>query len=96
MSKRHTEQFKQVAVGYVLLNKVKPVKANAQSLGVGCSTLDNWVRTASGTVRPELRNDQLRIRQLEREVAHLKELNEVIQKAHLYFVGNPSRCGTCL
>ena len=60
-----------MAVAYVLSNKVKPVKANALSLGVGYSTLDNWVRTA-GAVRRELSSDQLRIRQLEREVAHLK------------------------
>ena len=72
MSKRHIEQFKQEAVTYVPSNKDKPVKAIAQSLGVGYSTLDNWVRKASGTVRRELSSDQLRIRQLEREVAHLK------------------------
>ena len=72
MSKRRIEQFKQEAVAYVPSNKDKPVKAIAQSLGVGYSTLDNWVRTASGTVRRELSSDQLRIRQLEREVAHLK------------------------
>ncbi len=71
MSKRRIEQFKQEAVAYVPSNKDKPVKAIAQSLGVGYSTLDNWVRKASGTVRRELSSDQQRIRQLEREVEHL-------------------------
>ena len=41
MSKHHIEQFKQEAVAYVPSNKDKPVKAIAQSLGVGYSTLDN-------------------------------------------------------
>lgn len=91
MSKRHSEQFKQEAVAYALSNKDKPVKAIATSLGIGYSTLDNWMRRANGTVRRELSSDQQRIRQLEREVAHLKEVNEIIKKAHVYFVNNPSR-----
>jgi transposase len=91
MSKRHSEQFKQEAVAYALSNKDKPIKAIAASLGVGYSTLDNWIRKASGTVRRELSSDQQRIRQLERENAHLREVNEIIKKAHVYFVNNPSR-----
>jgi transposase len=70
MSKHHIEQFKQEAVAYVPSNKDKPVKAIAQSLGVGYSTLDNWVRKASCTVRRELSRNRQRILQLEREVAH--------------------------
>jgi len=69
MSKCHSEQLKQETAAYDLSNKDKPVKAIAQSLGIGCSTLENWVRKASGTVRRELRNDQQRIRQPERENA---------------------------
>jgi transposase len=49
------------------------------------------MRRANGTVRRELSGEQQRIRQLEREVAHLKEVNEIIKKAHVYFVNNPSR-----
>jgi transposase len=60
-------------------------------LGVGCSTLDNLVLKASVAVRRELSSDQQRIRQLEREVSHLKKVNEVVKKAHVCFVGNPSR-----
>ena len=71
MSKRRIEQFKQEAVAYVPSNKDKPVKAIAQSLGVGYSTLDNRVRKASGTLRRELSSDQQRIRQLECEAEHL-------------------------
>ncbi len=61
MSKRHSEQFKQEAVAYALSNKDKPVKAIATSLGIGYSTLDNWMRRANGTVRRELSGDQQRI-----------------------------------
>ena len=67
-------------MAYALSNKDKPVKAIAASLGVGYSTLDMWIRKASGTVRRELSNDQQRIRQLERENAHLREVNEIIKK----------------
>lgn len=91
MSKRHSDQFKQEAVAYALSNKDKPVKAIATSLGIGYSTLDAWIRKSSGSVRRELSGEQQRIRQLEREVAHLKEVNEIIKKAHVYFVNNPSR-----
>jgi transposase-like protein len=56
-------------------------------LGIGCSTLENWVRKASGTVRRELRNDQQRILQPKRENAHLKEVDNIIKKAHMYFMG---------
>jgi transposase len=95
MSKRHSEQFKQEAVGYALSNKDKSVKAIATQLGVGYSTLDNWLRqhrqSIGGAASKALNDDQKRIRQLEREVAHLKEVNEIIKKAHVYFVNNPSR-----
>jgi transposase-like protein len=62
MSKLHSEQFRQEAVANVLSNNDKLVKAIAQSLGVGYSTLNNWARKASGTVRSELSSDQQRIR----------------------------------
>ena len=63
-------------------------------MGIDCSTLENWVRQASGTVRRELRNDQQRIRQPERENAHLKEVDNIIKKAHMYFMGKPRQLGT--
>ena len=86
--------WQQETAAYDLSNKDKPVKAIAQSLGIGCSTLENWVRKASGTVRRELRNDQQRIRQPKRENAHLKEVDNIIKKAHMYFMGKPRQWGT--
>jgi transposase-like protein len=41
MSKRHSEQFKQEAAATILSNKVKPVKALTQSLGVCSTTIDH-------------------------------------------------------
>jgi len=35
--------------------------------------------------------EQQRIRALEKQVAHLSEVNEILKKAHVYFVNNPSR-----
>jgi transposase len=38
-----------------------------------------------GTQR-QLTPEQLRIKALEKEVAHLREVNEIVKKAHVYFV----------
>lgn len=35
--------------------------------------------------------EQPRIKDLEKENAHLREVNEIVQKVHLYFVKNASR-----
>jgi transposase len=65
-----------------------------QSLGVGYSTLDEWVRQhkrALGVATSgELSAEQQRVRALDREVRHLQEVNEILKKAHVYFVSNPS------
>ena len=34
---------------------------------------------------------QQRIKALEKENTHLREVNEIIKKAHVYFVNHPSR-----
>lgn len=98
MRNRYSEQFRQQAIEHVLNNPQISVAAAAQTLGVGYSTLDNWMRlhrqsmgdAASQTVSIE----QQRIRKLERECAHLREVNEILKKAHVYFVSNPSLAGT--
>lgn len=95
---RFSQQKKQEAVAYALSHSEIATKQLAKDLGVGHSTLDKWLRQAreqgqSGAVR-SLSTDQLRIRQLEKEVAHLREVNEIVKKAHVYFVTQPSRDGT--
>ena len=71
------------------------LKQLASDLGVGYSTLDKWLRHAraqgvAGAGRT-LSAEQQRIKQLEKEVAHLREVNDIVKKAHVYFVTHPSR-----
>jgi transposase len=92
---RFSQQRKQECVSYSLAHPELSIKQLAADLGVGVSTLDKWVRQAklqgvSSTER-RLSPEQERIKQLEKEVAHLREVNEIIKKAHVYFVNNPSR-----
>ena len=59
------------------------------------STLSGWLKKArqqgvQGASR-SLTADQQRIKDLEKEIAHLREVNEIVKKAHVYFVNNPSR-----
>jgi transposase len=64
-------------------------------MGMGYSTLDKWVRqerqNGSLNASRKLTPEQEQIAQLKKEIAHLKEVNEIIKKAHVYFVNNPSR-----
>ena len=80
MSKRFSEQFKQEAVQLVCA--ARPVSAVAQQLGIGHSTLDKWVRAqrkSTGQLQA-LTQEQKRIRDLERQVSHLQEVNEILKK----------------
>jgi transposase-like protein len=44
MRRNFSQQFKEQALAHVLDHPQEPMKALAQSLGVGYSTLDEWVR----------------------------------------------------
>ena len=95
---RFSQQKKQEIVAYAQSHPEISTKQLASDLGVGHSTLDKWLRQArelnpSGVPRA-LSAEQLRIKQLEKEVAHLREVNEIVKKAHVYFVTQPSRDGT--
>ena len=100
MSKHHSEQFRQQAVEHVLNHPGQSVANTAKLLGVGYSTLDKWMRiyrTSIGvTASAALSTDQQRLRALERENAHLREVNDILKKAHVYFVKNPSLPSTRL
>jgi transposase len=91
MSKRFSEQFKQEAVGLVSTNR--PISEVANQLGVGHSTLDKWVRAQrrrNGQLAV-LTQEQKRIRELERQVAHLQEVNDILKKATVYFANPANR-----
>jgi len=95
MTKRYSAQFKQEALSFVQTHPSLGVATIAKQLGVGYSTLDNWLRqhrrSIGGEAASALNADKQRIRQLEKQVAHLTEVNDILKKAHVYFVNNPSR-----
>ena len=91
MSKRSSEQFKQEAVQ--LVSTERSIKEVASQLGIGYSTLDKWVRAHRGRTGQlaALSQEQKRIRELERQVAHLQEVNDVLKKATVYFANPANR-----
>lgn len=91
MSKRFSEQFKEEAVR--LVSTERPIKEVARQLGIGYSTLDKWVRAHRGRTGQlvALTQEQKRIRELERQVAHLQEVNDVLKKAAVYFANPANR-----
>ena len=95
MTKRYSEQFKQEALNFVQSHPSLGIATVAKQLGVGYSTLDNWLRQQRHSIGDEsasaLNVDKQRIRQLEKQVAHLTEVNDILKKAAVYFAGNPSR-----
>lgn len=91
MSKRFSEQFKQSAVQ--LVTPEHCIAEVAQRLGIGHSTLDKWVRAhrrQTGQLAA-LNQEQRRIRELERQVAHLQEVNDILKKATVYFANPANR-----
>ena len=95
MTKRYSTQFKQEALNFVQTHPSVGIATVAKQLGVGYSTLDNWLRqyrhSIGGEASSALNADKQRIRALEKQVAHLTEVNDILKKAHVYFVNNPSR-----
>jgi transposase len=82
MANRFNEQFKADAVGLVMQGRA--VGEVSKSLGIGMSTLDKWVRSAkgkSGSLAPILTAEQKRLGELEKENAHLREVNEILKEA---------------
>lgn len=49
MAKQFSLEFKQQAIDYALANSHEPLSVIAQKLGIGYSTLDNWIRKANST-----------------------------------------------
>ena len=95
MTKRYSAQFKQEALSFVQTHPSVGIATVAKQLGVGYSTLDNWLRQhrqrIGGVAATAHTAEQQRIRVLEKQVAHLTEVNDILKKAHVYFINNPSR-----
>lgn len=93
MVKKFSAEFKQQSVDYALSNAHLSISELANHLGVGNTTLDKWVNqlASNKTSCRELTTKQQRIIAFEKEVKELKMANEILKKAHVYFINNPSR-----
>ena len=76
---RYSQQQKEEFVAYALAHPEQTARAIAATLGVGHSTLRKWLHDArkNGASNNSKTAESERIRSLEREVAHLKEVNEI-------------------
>lgn len=95
MSKRYSVQFKEEVLKYGQQNPQIPAAQLCVQFGIGLSTLGKWQNKARTRVSQAqldgLSPEQRRLFALEREVAHLREVNDILKKAHVYFVNNPAR-----
>ena len=100
MTKHYSEPFKQQAIHQVLSHPEQSMLNTAKLLGIGYSTLDKWMRTYRQSIgvaaSAALTVEQQSILALKRENAHLREVNDILKKAHVYFVNNPSLPSTRL
>jgi len=85
--REYTREFKLEAISLVVDHNRKVAEV-AESLGIGISILDNWVRKYKKEqqgVRPTkglaLTDDQRRIQEREREVRQLKIEKDILKKA---------------
>lgn len=88
MAKRFSPEFKQQAIEYALVNSHESFAAIARKLGIGYSTLDKWVRESNHTHTSKrvLSPEQQRIVELEKEIRQLREVNNILKKADVYFL----------
>lgn len=96
MAKRFSPEFKQQSIDYALANSNESLAAIANKLGIGYSTLDKWVRQASevGSSKRQLTPEQQRILDLEKENKRLREANDILKKAHVYFLTEDAKRNT--
>ena len=84
MTKRYSEQFKQEALDFVQTHPSAGIATVAKQLGVGYSTLDNWLRQhrqgLGSQAASAMSAEQQRIRQLEKQIVHLSEVNDILKK----------------
>lgn len=86
MAKRYSEQFKASAVEKVHKKSTsQSIKSIALALGIGESTLDNWLSIDRIKNGGQVADEYKRISALEAENKHLREVNDILKKAAAYF-----------
>ena len=77
-------------------NAHEPLATIANKLGIGYSTLDKWLRqsTSSQSSKRLLSPEQQQILELQKEVKQLREANDILKKAHVYFLGEAHKKST--
>lgn len=85
--KRFTREFKQGAVDLVMKQGL-PLKQAASDLGIGKSTLDNWVRASRQRAEDPTRLNETEFEELKRlrkECRLLKMERDLLKKTTVYF-----------
>lgn len=91
MATKHSEEFKRDAVRVALTSGLTRRQVSSD-LGVGLSTLNNWMTAYRDSESPAIPDPDL-LRELERlrkENRLLKEEREVLKKATAFFAGQRS------
>ena len=75
-------EFRQEVVDLVIKQDYS-IREAAESMGVGKSTVDKWVRQSReiGATGAPIGAEQQRIKELEKELRRIKEHNEILKKA---------------
>lgn len=86
MKRKFSEEYKAEAVRLVVEQGLTAAQA-ARDLGLGQSTLDNWVRAKRAEQQPEAltAEERAELKRLRKEVAVLKLERDILKKATAYF-----------
>ena len=88
--KTFTHEFKQECINLVLQHKYSVTQA-AETMNIGLSTLQRWLRQYRGEVRGDtptasaITPEQRRIQELEKQVRQLQSDNDLLKKASAFF-----------
>jgi transposase len=87
-ARKFTPEFKTGAVQLVIQNR-RTVRDVAESLGIGASTLDKWVRvaklSASGQLSSRSDSESADIKRLKRELREVQMERDILKKATAFF-----------
>jgi len=100
MSKSRKPHFKpefRLEVAQLVVDKGYSVREAAEAMGVGKSTVDKWARQLKlerdgvSPVASPLTADQIRIRELEKQIRRIEEEKEILKKATALLMSDSMR-----